>query len=159
MFASLTSRRLLNRLKSRGSFFMALEKLHACAKKKLDIFSLMSFHHSQSQSILSQPTLATLVGKRSGASFKGSFKVARLTRFWYYVPARPSFLSHRNASRGLCSRSPRRRFSSPRSTRGSPSSDVIDSWYLYRIDSADKLEDTARRIADLHEVWSRARCD
>ncbi|KAL2736497.1 hypothetical protein V1477_013006 [Vespula maculifrons] len=32
---------------------------------------------------------------------------------------------------------------------------VIDSWYLYRIDSADKLEDTARRIADLHELWSR----
>ena len=36
---------------------------------------------------------------------------------------------------------------------------VIDSWYLYRIDSADKLEDTARRIADLHELWSRVHCD
>lgn len=68
-------------------------------------------------------------------------------------------------SRGICSTSwlyPLRvyaRFQQRRTEALLSRSNVIDSWYLYRIDSADKLEDTARRIADLHELWSRVHCD
>lgn len=98
-------------------------------------------------------------GKRLGASFKGFFKVLVLPAsgtgtYRHVLPVASKRISWR-----IYVFPPS--FLIPPDLRAaySSNSDVIDSWYLYRIDSADKLEDTVRRIADLHEVWSRARCD
>ena len=91
--------------------------------------------------------------EQAAAAFKGPFQEAG------HVAARRSsralvVSSGISSSREIPVRGYIPRFCSPLGRTA-----VIDSWYLYRIDSADKLEDTARRIADLHELWRRVHCD
>lgn len=94
-------------------------------------------------------------GKRTAAAFKGS--PGAVSPCW--TRSCTSLVS--SVSRGISTRAPGTLGLGTARFTGALllGSDVIDSWYLYRIDSADKLEDTARRIADLHELWSRVHCD